>query len=101
MVGDMRAGNVDVLLEHGTDPVHTLPASLGFAEALGNVGMVVSFSSFPDETAARAHLILPDHTPLESWGDHHTEAGVYGLMQPTINPLFDTKQTGDALISLA
>jgi hypothetical protein len=28
-----------------------LPKSLGFAEALANVGTVISFATFPDETA--------------------------------------------------
>jgi anaerobic selenocysteine-containing dehydrogenase/Fe-S-cluster-containing dehydrogenase component len=101
MVETMRGGGVQLLLLHGTDPVHTLPAALGFAEALASVDMVVSFSSCLDETAARADLILPDHTPLESWGDHEPEVGVRTLMQPTIEPLFETKGTGDVLLSLA
>ncbi|UCG23730.1 MAG: nitrate reductase, partial [Chloroflexota bacterium] len=37
----------------------------------------------------------------ESWGDHVPEVGVRSLLQPTINPLFDTKHTGDVLLSLA
>ncbi|KPK65402.1 MAG: hypothetical protein AMS21_04715, partial [Gemmatimonas sp. SG8_38_2] len=65
------------------------------------VGLVVSFASYMDETAAAADLILPDHTPLESWGDQQPQVGVHGLMQPTVNPLFDTKHTGDVLMSLA
>ena len=101
MTDAMRAGNIDVLMVHGTDPVYSLPAGIGFGDALDGVGLVVSFASFMDETAARADLILPDHTPLESWGDRHSEVGVHGLMQPTINPLFDTKQTPDLMISVA
>jgi len=97
----MRSGAVDMLLVHGSDPVHTLPPSLGFAAALEDVGLVVSFASYMDETAARADLILPDHTPLESWGDHVPEVGVHTLMQPTSNPLFDGKHTGEVSFSLA
>jgi molybdopterin-containing oxidoreductase family iron-sulfur binding subunit len=97
----MRSGAVQVAFVHGTDPVQTLPAALGISEALDNVDLVVSFSSFMDETTARADLILPDHTPLESWGDHEPEVGVRGLMQPTLNPVFDTRATGDVMLSLA
>jgi molybdopterin-containing oxidoreductase family iron-sulfur binding subunit len=97
----MSSGGVGVALFHNCDPLHTLPSSLGFAEALKGVGLVVSFASYMDETAARADLILPDHTPLESWGDHVPEVGVRTLMQPTVDPLFDTKHTGDVLLSLA
>ncbi len=101
LVETMRGGGVRMLMVHGTDPVHTTPAALGLTEALASIDMVVSFSSYMDETAARAHLILPDHTPLESWGDHEPEVGVRTLMQPTIDPLFDTRSTGDVLLSLA
>ncbi len=101
VVQRMRAGEVEIALLHGCNPAHTLPPALGFGEALGNVNLVVSFASFMDETAAVADLILPDHTPLESWGDHEPEVGVRTLMQPTIDPLFDTRATGDVLISLA
>ncbi len=101
LVSAMRSGEADVVLVHGTDPVHTLPSALGFADALESVGLVVSFASFMDETAARADLILPDHTPLESWGDQQPEVGVHGLVQPAIEPLFDTRATGDVLLSVA
>jgi molybdopterin-containing oxidoreductase family iron-sulfur binding subunit len=74
---------------------------MGFADALENVGLVVSFASYMNETTAAADLILPDHTPLESWGDQQPEIGVHGLMQPTISPLFDTRHTGDVLITVA
>ncbi len=97
----MRDGEVEIALLHGCNPAHTLPPALGFGEALGNVNLVVSFASFMDETASVADLIFPDHTPLESWGDHEPEVGVRTLMQPTIDPLFDTRATGDVLISLA
>ncbi len=54
-----------------------------------------------DETAERAHLILPDHTPLESWGDLVPRAGVRCLIQPTIRPLYDTRALGDTLLDAA
>ncbi|MEE8191568.1 MAG: molybdopterin-dependent oxidoreductase [Gemmatimonadales bacterium] len=101
VVDAMRSGEVEIALLYGNDPVYTLPAALGFAEALDNVGLVVSFASYMDETAAAADLILPDHTPLESWGDLQPEVGVHGLMQPAIDPLFDTRHTGEVLMSLA
>jgi molybdopterin-containing oxidoreductase family iron-sulfur binding subunit len=101
VVDTMRIGGVEILLLHGTDPLHTLPAGLGFGAALERVDLVVSFSSYMDETTARADLILPDHAPLESWGDHAPQVGVQSLMQPTLNPLFDTKQAGDVLLSVA
>ena len=100
-LAEMRRGEVPLLLLTNTNPAFSLPLSSGLAEALARVPFVVSFSSFLDETTERAHLILPDHTPLESWGDSHPEAGVYGLMQPVMQPVFETQALGDTLLSVA
>jgi molybdopterin-containing oxidoreductase family iron-sulfur binding subunit len=73
-----------------------------FAQAWGKVGFKVSFSSYLDETAAGADLVLPDLHPLEQWNDSRPRAGVYALQQPAMLPVFDgTKQTGDVLLRAA
>ena len=94
----MRDGAIDLLILHQVNPVHTLPAAADFAGALDAVPFVAATSSCPDETTARADLLLPAHTPLESWGDHRPAAGQYGLMQPTMRPLYDTRHLGDILL---
>ncbi|HRI21418.1 MAG TPA: 4Fe-4S dicluster domain-containing protein, partial [Panacibacter sp.] len=38
------------------------------------------------------------HHYLESWGDAEPKSGYYSLMQPTINPLFKTRQWQDNLL---
>jgi molybdopterin-containing oxidoreductase family iron-sulfur binding subunit len=101
LIDAMHAGRIEVLFLYGTNPMFTLPEAAGFWQALQKVPLVVSFSSFPDETAGAAHLVLPDHTPLESWGDHMPWQGVHGLMQPVMRPLFRTKAVGDVLLALA
>ena len=35
---------------------------------------------------------------LESWGDVEMKKGTVSLMQPTIQPLFDTRQMQDSLL---
>jgi anaerobic selenocysteine-containing dehydrogenase/Fe-S-cluster-containing dehydrogenase component len=100
LVDLMKTDNVGVLLLHGTNPVYSLPPAAGFAEALERVPFVVSFASAPDETTARAQLILPDHTPLESWGDASPRPGVRSLVQPTIRPLRDTRALVDTLLDV-
>jgi molybdopterin-containing oxidoreductase family iron-sulfur binding subunit len=101
LVEAMDAGSVGVLLIHDANPVYSVPKAAGFEKALAKVKLVVSFSSIPDETTAKAHLVLPDHTPLESWGDAEPRAGVRSLIQPTIRPLFDTQALGDTLLAVA
>lgn len=97
----MEAGHVSILLLSGVNPVFTLPEGERFRNALEKVPLVISFASFPDETANASHLILPDHTFLEGWGDYEPWAGIRGLQQPTMRPLYETRALGDVLLSAA
>jgi len=102
-IRSMAGGAVGVAMVHGSNPAFTLPATSGFADAFGAVPFKVSFASSPDETSALADLILPDRHFLEAWGDSSPREGVYAIQQPTMQPVphFDTKQTGDVLLSVA
>jgi anaerobic selenocysteine-containing dehydrogenase len=74
-------------------------------EALSRVPLVVSFSPFLDESARFANLVLPDHTYLERWQDALAPAAVafpvWGIVQPVVKPLHDTRATGDVILDLA
>src|SRR5262245_49901061 len=83
----MVQSEIAVLIVKDANPAFTLPARSGFAEALAKVPFVVSLSSHLDETTARAHLVIPDLTPLESWGDYSPREGVRGLLQPVMAPV--------------
>ena len=100
-----RQGKIDVLIINGTNPVFTLPPTAEFAQALAQIPLVVSLSSFLDETAALADVILPSHTYLESWGDDFPEPGVGfsvgAVSQPVVSPLYNTRGTGDSILDLA
>ena len=92
---DLNSGKTRLLLLHQADPVHGLPSSLRFRQALTEPAdlFVVSFSPFLDETSALADLILPDRVYLEDWGDDVPEPGpgyqVVGFQQPVVNPLYE------------
>jgi menaquinone reductase, molybdopterin-binding-like subunit len=105
LADEMRDGAIDLLMVHGANPVYGLPAATGFADALDNVGMMVSFSSFIDETTAHADLILPDHTTLESWGLHIPDPGpgfeLISVQQPVVQPFVSSFAFGDTLIRVA
>jgi anaerobic selenocysteine-containing dehydrogenase len=105
LIRRMKGGEIDLLLIHGTNPLYELPAAAGFAEAIARVPFVVSFSSFVDETAVWADLILPEHTYLESWGYEVPSPGadrpVVSSQQPVVRPLYDTLATPDVLLGLA
>jgi molybdopterin-containing oxidoreductase family iron-sulfur binding subunit len=101
LVKDIRAGTIETLLVYEANPAYSLPPASGSKDALAVVPFMASFSSVMDETTELADLILPSHTPLESWGDHSPREGVFGLMQPAMNPVFQTKPIGDILLAVA
>ncbi len=101
LISAMGKGEYEVLFVHGANPAFALPSSLPFKYARKTVSLMVSFSSHLDETTELADLILPSHTSLEDWGDVRVLPGVYGLVQPTMLPVFDTRGFGDSLLQLA
>ena len=102
-VEKLRSGAIKVLFVHGVNPLFELPKSLDLQGALENVPQIVSFATFPDETAIAADYIFPDHHPLESWGYQKvatgTSSAVLSGAQPVVVPFYDTKATVDVLLA--
>jgi anaerobic selenocysteine-containing dehydrogenase len=96
---------VEILFVSEANPFYSLPENKLFGGALAKVPMLVSFSSFMDETAAQADLILPNHTAFERYDDVVGIPGAafsyYAVSTPILKPLQDTKHTGEALMALA
>ena len=89
----------------GANPLYTMSDSKAVKKAFDKVPFIVSFSSYMDETAQNADLILPNHNYLERYEDIPTPAGmpqpVIGLSKPVVEPQFNTKHVGDVIILLA
>ncbi|MGO4820382.1 MULTISPECIES: TAT-variant-translocated molybdopterin oxidoreductase [unclassified Flavobacterium] len=100
LIKDMKAGSVHTLLMSGVNPVYTLADSANFVAGLKKVTTSVAFSLKEDETALLSTVTAAVPHYLESWGDLSLTKGTYSLTQPTIRPLFDTKQFQDVLMSL-
>jgi anaerobic selenocysteine-containing dehydrogenase/Fe-S-cluster-containing dehydrogenase component len=101
LMGSVEAGEVAVLLVHDANPAYTLPKSSGFADKFRKVGFKVSTSMYLDETAALCDLLLPQHHALERWDDLRPRAGVSSLMQPVMEPVFNTLPAGEVLLRAA
>jgi anaerobic selenocysteine-containing dehydrogenase len=88
-----------------SNPLYTLTDSKTVKEAFDKVPFVVSLSSFMDETAQYADLVLPNHIYLERLEDAPTPMGfpkpVISLSKPVFKPQFNTKHAGDTLVLLA
>jgi Fe-S-cluster-containing dehydrogenase component len=94
----IRNGGVGALLLWNVNPVYTWYNRDAFAEGLKNVNLTVSLSGSPDETNKLVQYICPDNHYLESWNDAEPKKNLYSLMQPTISPIFDTRQMTDSLL---
>jgi anaerobic selenocysteine-containing dehydrogenase len=120
-IAKMKSGGIKTLFIHGVNPIFELPKSFGFEEALGSVSQVISFATFPDETALASDYIFPDHHGLEAWGYQRVATGttqsVLSGLQPVVSGvyytqgevtdantselLYDARGTADVLIAAA
>lgn len=98
LVSDMKSGQVDAVFFLNANPVYDYYDSKGFTEGLKKVSLKVSFASNTDETSALCNIVAPNHHYLESWGDDNAISGYYTVLQPTINPVYDTRQAEQSLM---
>ncbi len=99
LISDMNSGSVHTLIMSGVNPIYTLANSKSFLSGLKKVPVSVAFSLREDETAEKVTIAAAAPHYLESWNDHMLTKGTYSLVQPTIRPLFNTKQFQEALMS--
>src|SRR5690606_28351653 len=98
LIADMNAGSVGAIMIAGVNPAYSLPNANEFVEGLKNVELSIAFSMKADETAKLCKFIAATPHYLESWGDVQLTRRNFTLMQPTIRPLFDTRQFQDTLL---
>ena len=98
LLTDMNEGKVGALFINNLNPLYSLPNAEMFAAGLKKVPFSVSFAMRADETVQQTTLWAPQPHYLESWGDVEFKYGHYGLMQPCIRPLFNTRQWQDCFL---
>ncbi|MFY9241520.1 MAG: TAT-variant-translocated molybdopterin oxidoreductase [Polaribacter sp.] len=98
LVSDMKAGKIGGIISYNVDPIYSLPNASDFSEALKNVSLKVALSTENNDTVNAMEFALPTPHFLESWGDTQFDEVTYGLSQPTIQPLFNTRQIQETLL---
>jgi molybdopterin-containing oxidoreductase family iron-sulfur binding subunit len=98
LVADLEGGRVGALLVYDVNPVYDYVDGKRVAEAIKKVKVTISFNDRRDETSEVCKFIIPSHHYLESWGDAEPKAGYFSMMQPTISPLFKTRQFQESLL---
>ena len=99
VVTAVKKGTIGGLITVGVNPALTLADGSAFAEGLKKLDLSVAFSLKEDETALASQYLAALPHYLEAWGDYEFKAGSFALAQPTIRPLFDTKQFQDVLLA--
>src|SRR5580704_6633799 len=102
LVSDMRAGNVDLLVIMGGNPVYDAPADLGFGDCVKNskVGLRIYHGLYENETAELCHWSVNEAHYLEAWSDGRAYDGTVSLVQPLIAPLYAGKSAHEMLSAL-
>lgn len=99
LINEMKSGKVGALITYNVNPSYNLYNAKEFNSALSSVDLTISTSLYNDETASLMKYVCPGHHNLESWGDAHPSHNNYTLMQPTIAPLFNTRQFEETLLN--
>ncbi|MEC7646091.1 MAG: TAT-variant-translocated molybdopterin oxidoreductase [Bacteroidota bacterium] len=98
LIQEMNAGQIGALITYNVNPSYNLYNAKEFDRGLSKVDVKISTASYNDETASLMEYVCPNHHNLESWGDCHPSHNTYTLMQPTIAPLFNTRQFEETLL---
>lgn len=95
----------EALFIYYTNPVYKYPDTETITSFLLKTPLVVSFSPYMDETSLFADYILPDHTFLERWQDAPSlpfyEELALAIARPVVKPVFNTRHTGDVILTIA
>eukprot|EP01012_Entosiphon_sulcatum_P052436 TRINITY_DN7207_c0_g2_i1.p1 TRINITY_DN7207_c0_g2~~TRINITY_DN7207_c0_g2_i1.p1 ORF type:complete len:1014 (+),score=100.46 TRINITY_DN7207_c0_g2_i1:1447-4488(+) len=101
LVAEMSRGEVGAVLFLNSNPAYDAANAKAFTDALAKVPAKISFSDRADETATLCDVIAINHNYLESWGDANAYEGYYSIVQPTINPVFNSRQAEESLLTWA
>ena len=98
-------GKIKSLFISNANPLYSMPNTDAIKKAVASIPLVVSFSSYMDESTNNADLILPNHSYLERIEDVPTPSGFtkpfVGLTKAVVPPMYNTMHTGDAIINLS
>ncbi len=89
---------VDTLILLNSNPAYTWAENKKVENWVKGIKTTISFNAKADETSMLCKYQIPLHHYLESWGDAEIATNHFSFLQPTINPLFKTRQWQDSLL---
>ncbi len=101
LVKEMNGGSVSAVIFFNCNPIYDSAEGVALSAAVSKVGLTISTSDRLDETASVVKYVAPDHHYLEQWNDAELREGHYSLLQPTISPIFKTRQAPESFLKWA
>lgn len=93
----LEAGQVEVLIILGDNPVYKAPADINLGELIPQAGLSIYHSLYHDETAAVTDWHIPATHFLEMWSDTRSFDGTVTIIQPLIEPLYGGRSAHELL----
>jgi MoCo/4Fe-4S cofactor protein with predicted Tat translocation signal len=98
LVNDIDGGRVEMLVIVGGNPTYNTPADLRLdLNRLNKVKLRVHHGLYKDETAELCYWHIPATHYLESWSDTRSFDGTASIIQPLIEPLYESKSEHEFL----
>jgi len=94
-IKDISNNEVGAVIINDVNIVYNYPSIM---DQLAKIDLKVSMSDSLNETSELMDYICPKSHYLESWGDARPYSSIYSIQQPTINPLFNSRQVEQNLL---
>ena len=91
LLKDIDDGHVEMLVIVGGNPVYNTPIDLKLnQERMFKPKLRVHLSQYKDETSDYCHWHIPESHYLEAWSDTRSYDGTVTIVQPLIEPLYQS-----------
>jgi len=98
LLKDIDDGHVEMLVIVGGNPVYNTPADLKLnQDRMFKAKLRVHLSQYRDETSNLCHWHIPESHYLETWSDTRAYDGTVSIVQPLIEPLYQSKSAHELL----
>jgi MoCo/4Fe-4S cofactor protein with predicted Tat translocation signal len=95
---EIDSNAVKMLVILGGNPVYNTPADLKLSkERMDNIPFRVHLGHYVDETGELCHWHISEKHYLEMWSDTRAYDGTVSIVQPLINPLYDSKSAHEVV----
>lgn len=91
LIQEIDGGQVKMLVILGGNPVYNTPSDLKLnKERMDKIPLRVHLGPYVDETGELCHWHVSEKHYLEMWSDARAYDGTVSIIQPLINPLYDS-----------